>query len=72
MTVVRVVLEHHVNCSTKIQGLAQKSLTEHQSMRTMTTRSKSRVNSRCGCDVTSGVWHNFENTQKVNTATESS
>ena len=56
----------------KDSGLAQKSSTEHQSMRTMTTRSKSRVNSRCGCDVTSGVWHNFENTQKVNTATESS
>ena len=49
---------------------AQRSSTEYQNLHSTSTRSESRVNSRCGLDVTTGMWQNFDKKQKVNRATE--
>ena len=52
---------------TPCQLLNKDDVTQKECESSMTTRDKSRVNPRCACDVTKGVWHNFGNSQKTTT-----
>ena len=56
----------------KHSSVAQRSSTEYhdQNLRSTSTRSESRANPLFGLDVTTGMWQNFCNKQKVNRATE--